>query len=101
MALELRALTPEGEGLVRLAEEIGEELAACAGVHDKDASYPFEGIEALRRAGYFAAPIPADHGGLGVSSFHDVVVAASRLARDDASVAIGVNMHFAALMNIV
>src|SRR5205814_9901154 len=37
----------------------------------------------------------------GVESVHDVVVAASRLARADASVAIGVNMHFAAVLNIV
>ena len=52
-------------------------------------------------AGYFAAPIPAEHGGLGVTSVHDVVVASSRLARGDASVAIGVNMHLVILMNIV
>ena len=32
---------------------------------------------------------------------HDVVVASSRLARGDASVAIGVNMHFAVLLNMV
>jgi L-evernosamine nitrososynthase len=101
MALALEARTPEGASLVALAERIGEDLAASAGAHDRDASYPFEGIEALRRAGYFAAPIPTEHGGLGVESFHDVVVAASRLARADASVAIGVNMHFAALLNMV
>ena len=32
---------------------------------------------------------------------HDVVVASSRLARGDASVAIGVNMHLVILLNIV
>ena len=52
-------------------------------------------IDALKAAGYFTAPIPAELGGLGVTSVHDVVVASSRLARGDASVAIGVNMHFA------
>src|SRR5437773_8367458 len=101
MAVELRASSPEGARLVALAEQVGDELAARAGKHDRDASYPFESIETLRRARYFAAPIPADHGGLGVESVHDVVVAASPLARADASVAIGVNMHFAALLNIV
>jgi alkylation response protein AidB-like acyl-CoA dehydrogenase len=101
MALELRASSPEGARLVALAEQVGEELATRAGKHDREASYPFESIETLRRAGYFAAPIPAGYGGLGVESVHDVVVAASRLARADASVAIGVNMHFAAVLNIV
>jgi L-evernosamine nitrososynthase len=101
MGLELRASSPEGARLVSLTEDVGAELAACAGKHDRDASYPFEAIETLKRARYFVAPIPADQGGLGVESVHDVVVAASRLARADASVAIGVNMHFAALLNIV
>jgi alkylation response protein AidB-like acyl-CoA dehydrogenase len=39
-------------------------------------------------------------GGLGVESLHDLVVASSRLARGDASVAIGVNMHMAVLGNV-
>jgi len=46
--------------------------------------YPFEAIDALKAAGYFAAPVPLELGGLGVSSAHDLVVASSRLARGDA-----------------
>jgi alkylation response protein AidB-like acyl-CoA dehydrogenase len=98
---ELRASSPEGARLVALAEEVGPELARRAGAHDADSSYPFEGIELLRRARWFVAPIPAEHGGLGVESVHDVVVAAGRLARADASLAIGVNMHFATVLNLV
>ena len=64
-------------------------------------SYPFEGIAALQRARYFTAPVPCELGGLGVESLHDLVVASSRLARGDASVAIGVNMHMAVLGNVV
>ena len=70
-------------------------------MHDREASFPHASIDALKRAGYFTAPIPAEHGGLGVTSVHDVVVASSRLARGDASVAIGVNMHLVILLNIV
>jgi L-evernosamine nitrososynthase len=54
----------------------------------------------LKAAGYFAAPVPVELGGLGVSSAHDLVVASSRLARGDASVAIGVNMHLVAVLNM-
>jgi L-evernosamine nitrososynthase len=86
---------------VALAESLADDFAERASCHDRDASYPFESIESLKRCGYFAAPVPTHLGGLGVTSVHDVLVASSRLARGDASVAIGVNMHLTALLNIV
>ena len=98
---ELTAKTQAGARLVELAEALAEELATRAALHDRDASFPHASIAALARERYFAAPIPVEHGGLGATSVHDVVVASSRLARGDASVAIGVNMHLVILMNIV
>ena len=86
---------------MELAERLAQELARRAPDHDRAASFPHASIAALKEAGYFTAPIPAELGGLGVTSVHDVVVASSRLARGDASVAIGVNMHFAVLLNMV
>ncbi len=100
MPIELTANTDPGRRLVAIAEELSEELAARAAEHDRDATYPFEAIEALKALGYFAAPVPVPLGGLGVSSAHDLVVASSRLARGDASVAIGVNMHLVAVLNM-
>jgi alkylation response protein AidB-like acyl-CoA dehydrogenase len=100
MPIELEAHTDAGVGLVAIAEELSETLASRAAEHDRDGSYPFEAIEALKAAGYFAAPVPVELGGLGVSSAHDLVVASSRLARGDASVAIGVNMHLVAVLNM-
>src|SRR5215208_4549714 len=100
MPIELTAHTPAGARLVAIAEELSEELAARAPEHDRDGTYPFEAIEALKAAGYFAAPVPVELGGLGVSSAHDLVVASSRLARGDASVTIGVNMHLVAVLNM-
>jgi alkylation response protein AidB-like acyl-CoA dehydrogenase len=85
---------------VAIAEEISPQLGARAAEHDRDGTYPFEAIDALKAAGCFAAPVPIELGGLGVSSAHDLVVASSRLARGDASVAIGVNMHLAAVLNM-
>lgn len=100
MAIELNANTSAGGRLVAVAERLSTELAAHAAEHDREGSFPFEAIAALRAAGYFAAPVPAELGGLGVSSGHDLVVASSRLARGDASVAIGVNMHLVAVLNM-
>jgi L-evernosamine nitrososynthase len=100
MPIELTAHTEAGARLVAIAENLSEELAARAAEHDRDRSYPFEAIDALKAAGYFAAPVPVELGGLGVSSAHDLVVASSRLARGDASVAIGVNMHLVAVLNM-
>jgi alkylation response protein AidB-like acyl-CoA dehydrogenase len=98
---ELTAKTDSGAHLVHLAETLADDLATRAAEHDREASFPFASVEALKRAGYFTAPIPVEHGGLGVTSVHDLLVASSRLARGDASVAIGVNMHLAVLMNVV
>ena len=100
MPIELRAVTDAGARLVTIAEELSEQLAAHAAEHDRDGSYPFEAIAALKGAGYFAAPVPVELGGLGVTSAHDLVVASSRLARGDPSVAIGVNMHLVAVLNM-
>jgi alkylation response protein AidB-like acyl-CoA dehydrogenase len=100
MSLELTAGTPAGQQLVELAERLAPDLASRAGAHDRDGSYPFESVDALRSSGYMAAPVPAELGGLGVSSVHDLIVASGRLARGDASVAIGVNMHLVVVLSL-
>jgi alkylation response protein AidB-like acyl-CoA dehydrogenase len=96
---ELQARTEPGRRLVLLAEELAAGLAANAADHDRDGSYPHEGVAALRDAGYLAAPVPQSLGGMGVESVHDLIVAASRLARGDASVAIGASMHLIPVVN--
>jgi alkylation response protein AidB-like acyl-CoA dehydrogenase len=100
MPIELTAHTEAGTRLVAIAEQFSEEFAVRAAEHDRERSYPFEAIAALKAARYFAAPVPTELGGLGLSSTHDLVVASSRLARGDASVAIGVNMHLVAVLNM-
>jgi alkylation response protein AidB-like acyl-CoA dehydrogenase len=101
MPIPLHARTAAGAELVALAERLACELAPAAADNDRDAIFPFESVAALHDAGYFAAPVPRELGGLGVESLHDLVVASSRLARGDASLAIGVNMHMAVLDNVV
>lgn len=100
LRFELRAKTAAGKRLVYLAEHLATSFAEHAADHDRDGTYPYEAIEALVDSKYFAAPIPSEHGGLGVESVHDLIVASSRLARGDASVTIGINMHLAAIANM-
>ena len=99
--LELAATTGPGARLVTLAESLAADFATRAAAHDREGSYPHASVDALRDTGYLAAAVPHEHGGMGVASVHDLIVAASRLARGDASVAIGANMHMAVLRNIV
>jgi alkylation response protein AidB-like acyl-CoA dehydrogenase len=101
MPIELTANTVSGRRLVALAEALADEIGARAAVHDRDGSFPFESFDAVKRSGYLTAPIPEELGGLGVTSVHDVLVASSRLARGDAALTLGVNMHLAYLLNVV
>lgn len=101
MTFELTPTTPRGAHLVALAEKLADRIAPRASVHDRDGSFPFESLALVRDSGYLVAPIPEQHGGLGVASLHDVLVASSRLARGDAALTIGVNMHFAFVLNVV
>ena len=100
MSVELRAKSDPGVRLVALAESLAQEIAPHAARHDREASFPFESFHTLKRSGYFTAPIPEELGGLGVTSLHDLVVAQSRLARGDAALALGVNMHFVLVLSI-
>ena len=58
MPIELTAHTDAGARLVASAGELAEALATRAAQHDRDGTYPFEAIHALRAVGYFAAPVP-------------------------------------------
>jgi alkylation response protein AidB-like acyl-CoA dehydrogenase len=97
---ELTATTEPGQHLAALAGQLANEFAENAAAHDRAATFPHESVRALKASGYYAAPVPKQLGGLGVASTHDLIVASTRLAQGDASVAIGVNMHLAVLHNI-
>ena len=101
MTLALSASTEAGARLCALADVLSDDLATRAAAHDAAATFPHASSDALREAGYFAAPIPKPLGGLGVQSLHDLVVGSVRLAAGDASIAIGVNMHLVAVRNMV
>ena len=102
MPLELTANTQAGERLDRARRHASPTRSAPrAASTTATASFPFESLAAVRQSGYLAAPVPEQLGGLGVTSVHDVVVASSRLARGDAALALGVNMHLVYVLNVV
>ena len=68
MSFELTAMTEPGERLVALAERLSEEIGGRAADHDREASFPHESLAAVQQSGYLAASIPAELGGLGVTS---------------------------------
>jgi alkylation response protein AidB-like acyl-CoA dehydrogenase len=98
---ELNAKTEPGRRLVALAETLAEEIRPAAAVHDRDGGFPFESLGAVKATGYLRAPVPEPLGGLGVASVHDLIVASSRLARGDAGLTLGVNMHLVYVVNLL
>jgi alkylation response protein AidB-like acyl-CoA dehydrogenase len=100
MSLELTARTDPGARLVALADALANEISPRAADHDRDGSFPFDSFAAVKNSGYFAAPVPEQFGGLGVTSVHDLLVASSRLARGDAALTLGVNMHLVFVLNV-
>ncbi len=93
MDFELTPLTVPGERFVALAAQHAADFAPSAAQHDRDGSFPFEHIEALRRSGVLAGCVPQEFGGLGVDSIHDYVLGINRLGRGDGATAIAANMH--------
>ncbi len=93
MDFELRPVTPAGARLVELAQRHAADFATRADQHDREGSFPFENIEAMKQSRMMAACVPEEFGGLGVDSIHDYVLGINRLGRGDGSTAIASNMH--------
>ncbi len=93
MNFQLMPVTAAGTRLVELAEQHARDFATRAEQHDREGTFPFENVDALRKSGVLAACVPAELGGLGVDSIHDYVLAINRLGRGDGSTAIAANMH--------
>jgi alkylation response protein AidB-like acyl-CoA dehydrogenase len=77
---------------IKLATTHAEDFKTRVTKHDRDNSFPFENIEALKASGYLNMTLPAELGG-GGASLPDLVLAQERLARGDGPTAVAVNMH--------
>ena len=95
MRYQLEPVTEAGRRWVELAEKHAADFAPHAEENDRTGRFPVENIEAMKASGFTAAMVPAELGGWGVTSLHDLMCAINRLGRADASTAIAINMHMA------
>ncbi|MEA5603856.1 acyl-CoA dehydrogenase family protein [Nostoc sp. UHCC 0252] len=79
--------------ILNRVEVLAKDFATRAGIHDKDASFPFENFTALHEAGLLSLTIPRELGGegLGLSTICRVI---EGIARGDASTALVLTMHY-------
>jgi len=86
-------LTPQQRELIGLAARLGaERFAPRAALHDREASFPVENYEDLRRAGLLALCVPQQHGGMG-ADFATGVMVAAEIGRHCGATALGYSMH--------
>lgn len=95
MDYDLQPITDVGKRFVELAEKHAVDFAPRAAEHDRAGTFPTENIDELKASGFAAATVPAEFGGMGLESVHDLMVGLNRIARADASTAIAINMHLA------
>lgn len=95
MDFELQPATDAGRAYVALCEAHAADFATRAAEHDRDGSFPFENIAALKESKVLSAALPEELGGLGLESTRDLIAGLNRLARGDGSTAIAANMHIA------
>lgn len=78
--------------MVDLAGRLADRFAERAADHDRDASFPFENYEDMRREGYLGLSVPDELGGMD-ATLTDLILAQERLAMGDGATALAVNMH--------
>jgi alkylation response protein AidB-like acyl-CoA dehydrogenase len=90
------ARTEREHEIVERARAAAQVAAQHAARHDRDASFPTEGLADLAASGYLALTIPSSLGGLG-GSITELVLGNLELAKGDGSLGLVVAMHGALL----
>ena len=84
--------SPRRMELVAVADRLAQDFAQRAAEHDRNASFPFENLDALRSAGLHLLTVPAEHGGWG-GTLPEAVLVLERLARGDGATGLVFAMH--------
>ena len=77
---------------LNLAATHADDFKARVSQHDRENSFPFENVAAMKASGYLNMTLPAEFGG-GGANLLDFVLAQERLARGDGPTAVAINMH--------
>ena len=77
---------------IELAAGHAEDFKTRVAQHDRENSFPFENVAAMKTSGYTNMTVPVELGGGGAIPL-DLVLAQERLARGDGPTAIAINMH--------
>ena len=77
---------------IQMAASHAEDFKTRVAQHDRENSFPFENVTAMKASGYTSMPAPEELGG-GGADLLDVVLAQERLGRGDLPTAIAINMH--------
>jgi alkylation response protein AidB-like acyl-CoA dehydrogenase len=88
----MEAASERQQRFVELAAIHAEDFKTRVAQHDRENSFPFENIEAMKASGYLNMTLPAEFGG-GGANLMDLVLAQERLARGDGPTAVAINMH--------
>ena len=86
------ALTAKQKDLIALAESVGPTFAKRAARYDREASFPFENYDDLRRAGLLGLCVPERFGGMGADLRTYSIVSAT-LGKYCGATALTFNMH--------
>ncbi len=78
--------------LVDLAKTIADDIKSTAPMHDRNASFPHEHFEFMRKTGYLKASVPQREGGYG-HGLTDLVLAQYEIGIGDGSTSVSVGMH--------
>ena len=78
--------------ILSACDELARRFAERADQHDRAGTFPFENVSDLRAAGLPRLTIPREYGGDG-ATLKEMALVLQRLARGDASTALGVAMH--------
>jgi alkylation response protein AidB-like acyl-CoA dehydrogenase len=84
--------TARQQHFIELAAAHADDFKTRVAQHDRENSFPFENIAAMKASGYTNMTVPAELGGGGVTVL-DFTLAQERLAQGDGPTAVAVNMH--------
>ncbi|MBI3801081.1 MAG: acyl-CoA/acyl-ACP dehydrogenase [Deltaproteobacteria bacterium] len=84
--------TERQQHFLELAAAHAEDFKPRVAQHDRENSFPFENVAAMKTSGYTNMTVPAELGG-GGANLLDLVLAQERLARGDGPTAVAINMH--------